>query len=100
MHLITICFGLQLSKLAGPLMKVAVLLTKNILAPLGITAAVKQLVQEFKKKKKREHGLGTITLINSNEEMNDLMKIVQALEDSNILLKRVTKTIESCNKVL
>ena len=53
MHLITICFGLQLSKLAGPLMKVAVLLTKNILAPLGITAAVKQLVQEFKKKKKK-----------------------------------------------
>ena len=28
-----------LSKLAGPLMKVAVPLAKNILAPLGITAA-------------------------------------------------------------
>ena len=28
-----------LSKLAGPLMKVAVPLTKNVLAPLGITAA-------------------------------------------------------------
>ena len=26
--------------------------------------------------------------------MNDIMKIVQALEDSNVLLKRVTKTIE------
>ena len=55
-------------------------------------------MQEFKKKKRREHGLGTITLINSNEEMNDLMKIVQALEDSNILLKRVTKTIENETK--
>ena len=31
--------GSLLSKLAGPLMKVAVPLTKNILAPLGITAA-------------------------------------------------------------
>ena len=31
--------GSSLSKLAGPLMKVAVPLAKNILAPLGITAA-------------------------------------------------------------
>ena len=40
------------------------------------------------------HGSGTTTLIISNEEMNDIMKIVQALEDSNILLKGVTKTIK------
>ena len=56
MYLITICFGLQLSKLAGPLMKVAVLLTKNILAPLGITAAASATgagIQKKKKKKKR-----------------------------------------------
>ena len=30
--------------------------------------------------------------------MNDIMKIVQALEDSNILLKRVTKTIKNGTK--
>ena len=30
--------------------------------------------------------------------MNDIMKIVQALEDSNILLKGVTKTIEDETK--
>ena len=48
-------------------------------------------MQEFKK----IHGSGTTTLIISNEEMNDIMKIVQALEDSNILLKGVTKTIEN-----
>ena len=35
------------------------------------------------------------TLIISNEEMNDIMKIIQALKDSNILLKRVTKTIKN-----
>ena len=46
-------------------------------------------MQEFKKKKKRKHGSGRTTLIISNEEMNDIMKIVQALEDSNILLKGV-----------
>ena len=39
-----------LSKLAGPLMKVAVLLAKNILAPLGITGLVQQLMQKFKRK--------------------------------------------------
>ena len=31
----------------------------------------------------------------SNEEMNDIMKIFQPLEDSNILLKGVTKTIKN-----
>ena len=32
------------------------------------------------------------------EEMNDIMKIVQALEDSNILFKAVTKTIKNETK--
>ena len=39
-------------------------------------------------------GSGTTTLIISNEEMNDIMEIVQALEDSNILLKGVTKQLK------
>ena len=37
-------------------------------------------------------------MIISNKETNDIMKIVQALEDSNILLKGVTKTIENETK--
>ena len=37
-------------------------------------------------------------LIISNKEMNDIVKIIQALEDSNILLKEVTKTIISETK--
>ena len=41
------------------------------------------------------HGSGITTLIISNEEMNDIMKIIQALEDPNILLKGVTKTIKN-----
>ena len=52
-------------------------------------------MQEFKKK---IHGSGTTTLVISNEEMNDIMKNVQTLEDSNILLKGVTKTIENKTK--
>ena len=55
-------------------MKVAVPLVKNILAPLGITAAASAII--------------------SDKEMNGIMKIVRALEDLNILLKGVTKTIK------
>ena len=40
----------------------------------------------------------TTTLIITNEEINDTMKIVQALEDSNILLKRITQTIKNETK--
>ena len=64
-------------------MKVATPLAKNALAPLGITAAASAIDADIQKK---ILGSGTITLIISNEEMNDIMKIVQALEDSNILL--------------
>ena len=34
----------------------------------------------------------------SNEEMNDIIKIIQALANSNILLKGVTKTIKNERK--
>ena len=84
--------GSLLSKLAGPLMKVAIPLAKNVLAPLGITAAASAIDAGIQKK---IHGSGTATLIISNEEMNNIVKIVQALEDSNILLKGVTKTIKN-----
>ena len=40
---------------------------------------------------KKIHDSGTTTLIILNEEMNDIMKIVHALEDSNILMKGVKK---------
>ena len=44
------------------------------------------------------HCSGTTTLIISNEEMNDILKIVQSLEDSNVLLIGITKTIENETK--
>ena len=62
--------GSLLSKLACPLMKVA----------------------------KKIHGLRTTTLIISNEEMNDVMEIVQALVYFNISLKGITKTIKNETK--
>ena len=57
--------GSLLSKIAGPLMKVSVPLAKNILAPLGITAAASAIDGAIQKK---IHGSGTTTLIISNEE--------------------------------
>ena len=74
--------GSLLNKLAGPL---------NVLAPLGITAAASTIDASIQKK---IEGSGRTTLIISNEEMNDIMKI----EDSNILLKGVTKTIKNKTK--
>ena len=70
-------------------------MAKNILAPLGITAAASVIDAGMQTK---IHASGTTTLIISNKEMNDIMKIVQALEDSNILLKGVTKTIKNETK--
>ena len=76
-------------------MKVAAPFAKKISPPLGITAAASSIDAGIQKK---IHGSGTTTLIISNEEMNDIMKIVQALENSNILLKEVTKTIQNERK--
>ena len=82
--------GKLLSKLAGPLMKVALPLAKNVLAPLGLTAAMSAIDGSIQKK---IHGSG-VKLIIEQEDMND-MKIIEALENSGILLKGVSKTIEN-----
>ena len=43
-------------------------------------------------------GSGTTTLIISNDEMNDILKIVKSLEDSGLLLKGVSETIQHESK--
>ena len=83
--------GNSLSKLAGPLMKVAMPLAKNVLAPLGLSAAMSAIDGSIKKKML---GSGTTTLIISNDEMNDIIKIVKSLEDSGVILKGVSETIQ------
>ena len=75
-------------------MKVALPLAKNGLAPLGLTAAMSAIDGIIQKK---IHGSG-IKLIIEQEDMNDIMKIIEALENSSILLKRVSKTIENETK--
>ena len=83
--------GNLLGKLAGPLMKVAVPLAKNVLAPLGISAVMSAIDGSIKKKML---GSGVTTLIISNDEMNDILKIVKFLENSGLLLKGVSETIQ------
>ena len=39
-------------------------------------------------------GSGTTTLIISNDEVNDILKIVKSLENSGVLLKGVSETIQ------
>ena len=72
-------------------MKVAMPLAKNVLAPLGLTAAMSAIDGSIKKKML---GSGKTTLIISNDEMNDIIKIVKSLEDSGVLLKGVSETIQ------
>ena len=86
--------GKLLGKLAGPLMKVALPLAENVLAPLGLTAAMSAIDGSIQKK---IHGSGVKILI-EEEDMNDIKKIIEALENSDILLKGVSKTIENETK--
>ena len=83
--------GNLLGKLAGPLMKVAMSLAKTVLAPLGISAAMSAIDGSIKKKML---GSGMTTLIISNDEINDILKIVKSLENSGLLLKGVSETIQ------
>ena len=81
--------GKLLSKLAGPLMGVAMPLAKNVLAPLALTAAMSAIDGSIQKK---IHGSGAtkgaeIKLIIEKEDMNDIIKIIEVLENSGILLK-------------
>ena len=69
-------------------------LAKNVLAALGLTAAISPINGSIQKK---IHGTG-IKLIIEQENMNDIMKIIEALENSGILLKGVSKTIENETK--
>ena len=92
--------GKLLSKLAGPLMKVAMPLAKNVLAPLGLTAAMSAIDGSIQKK---IHGSGAtkgagVKLIIEQEDIKDIMKIIKALENSGILLKGISKTIKNETK--
>ena len=88
-----------LGKLLGPLLKTGLPLIKNVikplaksaLIPLGLTAAASAADAGIHKK---ILGHNNTILIISNDEMDDILKIVKSLEDSGVLLKGVSETIQ------
>ena len=68
--------------------------------PLGLTVAASVADAGIHKKtlgfgNPRDFTSDTTTLIIPNDEMEDIMKIVKSLEDSGLLLKGVSETIEN-----
>ena len=91
------CFG----RLVGPLLKTGLPLitnvikplAKSILIPLGLTTAASAAVAGTHKK---ILGSGNMTtLIISNDEIRDIIKMVKSLEDSGLLLEGVTETVQN-----
>ena len=81
-----------LIRLLPKLIKPATSILKNFVATLGLSAAMSGIDGAIQKKK--IHGTGT-TVIFSNEEVNDIAKIVKALEDSDVLMKGSTETLKN-----
>ena len=94
-----------LGKLLGPLLKtglplikdVITPLAKSVLIPLGLTAAASAADARIHKKilGYGRHSCSATTLIISNQDMEDLIKIVKSLEDSGLLLKGVTESVQN-----
>ena len=85
----------SLLKIGLPLMKNVIKpLPKRVVIPLGLTAAAAAADAGIHKKILRS---GTTALTISNDEMEDIMKIVKSLGDSGLFLVGVSETFQ--NKV-
>ena len=67
-------------------------LAKSVLIPLGLTATASAADAGIHK---QILGSGNTTLIISNDEIEDIIKIGKSLEDSGLLLKGVTETVQN-----
>ena len=91
-----------LGKLLGPLLRTGLPLikrvikplAKSVLVPLGLTATASAADAGIHKKILGS-GHNNTTLKISNDEMDDILKIVKPLEDSGVLLKGVSETIQN-----
>ena len=68
-------------------------LAKSVLIPLGLTAAAAAAADAGIHKKIL--GSGNTTLIMSDDEMKDIIRMVKFLEDSGLLLKGIRETIQN-----
>ena len=69
-------------------------LDKSVLIPIGLTAAASAADAGIHKNFLGSGNNNNATLIISNDEMDDILKIVKSLEDSGVLLKGVSETIQ------
>ena len=87
-----------LGRLLGPLLKTGLKnvikpSAKSVLIPLGLTAAASAADAGIHKK---ILGPGNMTtLMISNDEIHDIIKIVKSLEDSDALAKGITQTVQN-----
>ena len=94
-----------LGKLLGPLLKTGLPLIKNVirplaksaLIPLGLTAAAAAAAAAADAgiDKKILGSSNNTTLVISNKDIEDLIKIVKSLDDSGLLLKGVTESVQN-----
>ena len=85
--------GSILERLLPKLIKPTISLGKNILAPLGVSAAMSATDPAIQKKM---YGSGPkTTVIFSDEGITDMIKVSKALEDYDVLMKDVTKTLQN-----
>ena len=87
-----------LDKHLGPLVKTGLPLTGNVLKPLtkrvlitlGVTAAASATDAAVHEKMV---GSGFTTLIISNEQMKNIMRVVKSLQESGLLMKGISEKI-------
>ena len=72
-------------------------LAKSVLLSLGLAAAAAAAATDAAIHEKI-FGSGVTTVIISNEEINDIMKIVKSLEESALLIKGVSETVQNERK--
>ena len=70
-------------------------LAKSVLIPLGLTVAASAADAGIHKKILGSGHNNNTTLIISNDEINDIIKILESLEDSGLLLKGLTETVQN-----
>ena len=69
-------------------------LAKSVLIPLGLTAAASAADAGIHKKILGSGHNNNTTLIFSNDEIDGILKIVKSLEDSGVLSKGISETIQ------
>ena len=92
-----------LGRLLGPLLKTGLSLIKNAIKPLaksvlislGLTAVASAADARIHKKILGSGHNNNVTLIISNDEINDVIKIIKSLKDSGLLLRGVTETVKN-----